>query len=574
MKAIASLNAAFTRAWLWFGLPILLAVFAAVLLHAWTGKFDPYLYTYGNIGGFIPHSDNQSYFQETFQVGFNGRWGEMSSRRPMAAPLRQLLALASGYSYVYSAWIQSALIAVMLWLCSYRLMLWRGIIAGLVFCFLTVMLAEPFVGTYLTEPIGLLWSLASIIFLIEAVRREHVALGLLAFGALTIAMWTRMGALFMIPAVALWLVLCFGARIRERLRIAGLAALVIAAPIGLSQGFSYAYGDPRVTIGNNFAFVICGLSLGPGKTWRDCYNSYRNEMEAAPSERAQGEIALTHAKENFLAAPSPALDAVLYNSASFWRGLPNFFVNGYKDRHLVDSGAIMWASVAFVVLLLVYAFRASWTERLFWGLTVPAVWFSAMLIMADDGWRVLQVSHAFLALLIACAIGAPAAAVAASPTDLSIRRCVAIVGLVLLMMAGAPALSYALFGAERDLRAELPSGESQEVLFGGRRITGVLVVPDGEPTGFGTISRSKFDQLIRSAWLETDFGPIIDRLPQDRRFAFIAGAVLNRGSWIYTRTYIAPPEALDPHKRLLILEMAEPPGSDDTIRFVERLTAR
>src|SRR5262249_45986851 len=160
--------------------------------------------------------DNSRFFQETFQMAFNGRWEGFSNRRPLAAALRQLLALAGDYSYVRTVVIQNALAAVMLWLCSYRLMVWRGAIAGLVFCFLIVNLAAPFVGTYLTEPLGLLWSLVSIIFLIEAIRRQHAAFGLLALGTLTIAMWTRMGALLMIPAVFLWLVLCFGTGIKER----------------------------------------------------------------------------------------------------------------------------------------------------------------------------------------------------------------------------------------------------------------------------------------------------------------------------------------------------------------------
>jgi hypothetical protein len=45
------------------------------------------------MGGLVPYSDGMGYFRDAIMLALTGEWGEMASRRPSAAALRQVLAL-------------------------------------------------------------------------------------------------------------------------------------------------------------------------------------------------------------------------------------------------------------------------------------------------------------------------------------------------------------------------------------------------------------------------------------------------------------------------------------------------
>jgi len=82
-------------------------------------------------------------------------------------------------------------------------MQWRGELAGIVFAALIMQLARPFLSTTLTEPIGMIWALASVIFLIEALRRHDRLSGMISLVTLVFGILTRMGALFLTAWVAI-----------------------------------------------------------------------------------------------------------------------------------------------------------------------------------------------------------------------------------------------------------------------------------------------------------------------------------------------------------------------------------
>jgi hypothetical protein len=93
-------------------------------------------------------------------------------RQPTACCSGQIIAALADLSYVRAVLLQATILVLALWYSSYRLMLWRGFLPGLVFA--ALLLASPFVGTFLTEPLSMIWSLLSIIFLI-ALRRLVLA---------------------------------------------------------------------------------------------------------------------------------------------------------------------------------------------------------------------------------------------------------------------------------------------------------------------------------------------------------------------------------------------------------------
>ena len=193
-----------TTLWRWAGLPALFAVFYYFLSRGgWSGRFLESEYNYVSIAGLVPHSDVADYYLDSLRMALTGEWGSMSGRRPVAASARQLLMTLADYSYVGTSYLQALIVTVLAWFATYRLMQWRGALAGIVFAALIMQLARPFLSTTLTEPIGMIWALASVIFLIEALRRHDRLSGMISLVTLVFGMLTRMGALFLTAWVAI-----------------------------------------------------------------------------------------------------------------------------------------------------------------------------------------------------------------------------------------------------------------------------------------------------------------------------------------------------------------------------------
>src|SRR5262249_40120481 len=151
---------------------------------------------YMSIGGLIPHSDGAGYFWDTVHLAYQGDWEIMGSRRPMAAAFRQLTALVVDYSFAATLLVQLALMAPMLYLTAAAIARWGGIWPGIAFAGLAFNIARPYVATTLTEPLGLVCGLFSLLLFVESIRRRSAAHALVGLGGLTTAMLMRMGAFF------------------------------------------------------------------------------------------------------------------------------------------------------------------------------------------------------------------------------------------------------------------------------------------------------------------------------------------------------------------------------------------
>jgi hypothetical protein len=169
-----------------------------------------------------------------------------------------------------------------------------------------------------------------------------------------------------------------------------------------------------------------------------------------------------------------------------------------------------------------------WAERLFWLAIIASTSLSAAIIFADDGWRALYVTHIFLGCLLAFAFVTPSRAVPAeaqaeprarwrwAPPALVVG---AVAGLFLLvpMMTRAQAA-----GEARKLHAAAPL-PGERIVWGGPRLSGFIVVPDGapRPTSAPTLSFAEFKTLFD--WLGSELGPLDDDVRARAPFALVYG---------------------------------------------------
>src|SRR5262249_42570188 len=151
------------------------------------GRYQPLDLNYFSIAGLVPHSDALHYFSGAFDLAYTGHWNPSASMRPFAAAFRDLTVFAGGFSYVGTLLVQAILLAGAFVLALRSAVAWRGIWVGMALIALLYGLVRPFLLTTMTEPLGLVCSLFSLSFFIEAFRQRSAHMAIVAFAALVCA---------------------------------------------------------------------------------------------------------------------------------------------------------------------------------------------------------------------------------------------------------------------------------------------------------------------------------------------------------------------------------------------------
>jgi hypothetical protein len=542
-------EAALMRIWNWWGLPVVACLFLFSLsAGGWSGHIRTIDLNYMSLAGLAPNSDARGYFTDAFHQAFWGRWELMGSRRPVAEAFRQVTVFAAQYSYIDTLLIQLGLLVLVVFFATRAIASWRGIWAGLGFIGLIIILVRPFLATTLTEPLALIWGMFSLIFLIEALRLQSLPHALIGIAGLIIALLTRMGSLFTIPILVLWAAVVFARHSSARVRAFAIACSTVLLMGAVSLVLSYFYGSPRVLAGGNFAWTVCGLSMGTD--WSGCDKAYASQFAQFSSEREIVWFLLGRSWENFLLNPSVLLRMLYINMKSFL-DFPQFLLSGYSPNNqwLIK---IAWLPTLMLVPGLIYAlgWRASSPERLLWLALAISIPTSAAVVLGDDGWRVLYATHVFIACFFALGFAAPG--VVTIPNSMvhawSWQEGAAVIAVTIALFIAVPEVSRVLAMREVVARPsfEQPTNNNKEqIVLGGRRLTGFLVIPDAEPRPFAVpaIHLSQFVELVRMTRLEDEFGPFLQDVVGRTPFALVVGGRLDAEN--QSNIYIAPPIVLE-----------------------------
>jgi hypothetical protein len=534
------------RVWRFWSLPVILCLFLfSISSGGWSGHVRPEdTLNYMSLAGQVPYSDAGGYFSETFLQAYWGQWDIGGSRRPLAQAFRHLIVFAAEYSYVGSLLLQLGILALMTDIVGRSIARWRGIWAGTAFIGFMYLLARPFLSTTLTEPLGLIWTLFAMIFLIEAVRLQSMQHALIALIGLTFALLTRMGSLFSIPFLVIWIAVAFAAKTRW-IGILAFACGAVAIAATINAALAFFYGSPSAMSGGNFAWSFCGLSLGGD--WTSCMTAYAAEYGRLPSERDQVWFLLSKGWHNFLHDPTTLFYKLWVNLERFVYELPRFLLNGYGS-YLIPLGKA-YLAVLFILPGLYFAlrYRASFAERMLWTLLTVSIIFSAAVILSDDGWRVLSATHPLIACFVALGFSAPGVVILNRfPLHWRWQSGAALVAITAGVFLVIPVLSNGL--ARRELAPHagfVSAAPNEHVVAGGKKITGFIVIPDGTspPVATASLPLSEFKKLIQYTRLENEFGPFLEIVGREVPFAFVAAPRLDSKS--YWSFYIAPPAVLE-----------------------------
>ena len=209
---------------------------------------------------------------------------------------------------------------------------------------------------------------------------------------------TRMGSMFTIPGLMLWLVWQFGTTLRERTRV-GLLAITIIAGVGTTNYLlEKTYGNQENLTGSNFSYTLCGLTMGT--TWDGCGPKLAEIMAQRPRTLRRSEVAVFLGLGEFHRRPWLFFERLLAGAHAFLTEIPDLLFRGY--------GAVIepsWFPRTLIVTLsligLMYELgrRDNRRQLGFWAMLWASIVSSAAFVFFDQGRRVLASSYPLIFLI-------------------------------------------------------------------------------------------------------------------------------------------------------------------------------
>lgn len=343
------------------------------------------------MAGLLPMSDAQGYFSGALDFLWSGQLSAWVTRRPLVATHLAGLFALTDLDLRLTVWLLAAGCALGTLLVLSLIARTFGWVAAAIatlclFCFI-----YPTLGNTMSESLGFTVGCAAFVLLWEGARQMRPGLAVAGVALLSLALAARAGALFILPALAVWMSLHFARSAKVNWRIGGLA--LIAATVGFvaTQLLVKTVGAPEQLAYSNFSSVVYGL-VARGVAWNQVFIDNPDLVSLPEGEQAMViyRLALDHA----LAAPLDPVVGVLRR---------------YKDFLLLPAGWHQYLPSRYLrspfMLLTAIGIVHCWRNRAqpIHGLLLAgaAGILLSVPFTGDGGSRVFAASHAFSATLAA-----------------------------------------------------------------------------------------------------------------------------------------------------------------------------
>ena len=238
--------------------PLLVACLCGLIL---AGLREGLVSDLATLAGIYPHSDGRNYLNGALNLLHGQQLNSFASRRPLSVIFWAALLRLSGTN------IKTAM-ELMVFLCalsmgwSVRALSRRyGWPAGWLFFCGLLFFYRRFIGTYMTEHLGLALGCFGFVLVLRSVVTQRRSVFLAGLFLLTLALNVRAGAFFILPALTLWAGRHWRQTGRFSVATVGLAALLISFGFALNSAALRLVGEQSAGQGN-FSFTLYGLVHG------------------------------------------------------------------------------------------------------------------------------------------------------------------------------------------------------------------------------------------------------------------------------------------------------------------------
>ena len=523
------------------------------------------------ISGLLPFNDAHGHFQYPLYQTITGEWNPFAARRPLATGFRTVLLMAANYNNLNFLMIQTAALAIATFFAAKALMQHRGIWACLTFLGLTFIATRPYLPTNLTEPLGILWALMAIPFLLRAQQNNALPDSATGFCMNLWALLIRMGSMFTVFTMGLWIIICQAQRGYKKCIIACVVLfLIVFFNLLFVQALQVFYGAKGSLTGSNFSYVLCGLSLGDN--WTLPQKKYKDELLKLQTEEQISNYLYKRSFENIKNDIRPFIKRLWQGEAYFLKNLPERMVAGYTNHIPKEfSSQLWWLCITLGLIVNRKNFRMA--EILFWSLFFIGLFLSAPFVIFDDGWRILCVSFPLCSVFMGTMLSTKnlnhknEKPETIKPKNLKI----VILCFLYIQVLVAPFLGRNLSLATiiKNNRSFLKNNE--DIFLGPYYMAGFMVFPDQEklPKKFPSIYVSDFRKIVLNSGVEQYEKLVTPDLIMEPPFAFLAVSGMTRTGPILC---LIPGGLSNPQSKIPVIMSVEPGNfwnKASSIRFIE-----
>ena len=231
-----------------------LAVNISILLETWhSGVSDHSL-----IAGLLPFSDSAGYVNGSFQLLFDGRLSPWASRRPITALLEGFILLVFSANYPAMLIALVVLASLSIAFVINETSLTYGRTAGMVMFFGLLVFYRRFIGSALSEHIGILYGCLAFAMLLRSLRSQNPLKYLLSLLLFSVALNARAGAYFILPAFVLMFPIIFRKSAGTWRKKIFYAVLSVSIAFFLNMAIVHTLGHKGSSMGN-FSYTLYGL---------------------------------------------------------------------------------------------------------------------------------------------------------------------------------------------------------------------------------------------------------------------------------------------------------------------------
>lgn len=515
------------------------------LLFATLGEaYVSFNYDSSVLAGILPWSDANGHYSLYTKYFYDGVMGDWVLRRPMAAFMGASIHWLAGNDPAIALMLRCLLVCCAMWASCAVMNKSFGVWSAIACVALEYSYVAEYLHTFMTEPLGFFWGCTAAALWLYALREKRLFWELAAFGVTLVGLLVRMGSMFLVPALFLYVLW----RWRElspghgwwKKPLLGLCLCAIAIALLNATFAGRGVGDRQQT-GSNFAYSFAGLTLGTD--WAGAKKTYMKQLGTL-NERQISHFLYKQGIKNILHSPIIFFKRVAKGEVEFLKNI-NFFL--FHKWWLI----FLLGSLLFIRWKTLFPKPSA----VFWCATWGGILLSIPFIYFDSSWRVNIFVYPFIACFFSHALARSHTA-GTQPVGHSFGPWLAVTlsGVLLVLM-----VSVALFprlhtpaDIERMLKykASLPKQPPNRFLVDPRGM-GVLVVPDGQepdktvPGMTWSTFRDKYQKMFPAA----DVAQFMSAFPKPPFVALVQPPL----SGIYSgyNFFLAPPEVLS-RKNILL----------------------
>ncbi len=304
------------------GLSAVLSLASLALAYLWTsGTSEEFI-----IMGLFPYTDASSLYTDS-QLLLNGfsitSWGG----RPIFSLFFAVLLRLTGSNLQAAIAIMVAITMMCCYFAAREVNRNFGPAAAAFTMYLMFIYYRQFIGSTLTESLGLAFGALSLAFLLQGARTRNFWITLFGLFLAALALNVRPGPLFILPLLVLWFTFTFRrsntfiASARPFLISSGVILLAFAFNLLMIKSMSSA----GAAIFSRFPPTFYGLAVG-GKNWVQIYNDHPFVDKLPDNQQASTIYAF-------------AFDEIRANPIRFLKGIEKFFLDFFSPQ---------WGAFAFI----------------------------------------------------------------------------------------------------------------------------------------------------------------------------------------------------------------------------------